>query len=319
MTDYEIGFTFYNWKIIGKSLKNGYYICECQCKHKTICEFRVDHIKNGTTKKKCNLCLEEEKGIIGKTFGKLTVIEKDSSSPPRHPYYLCKCSCNNPTLVRIRLDKLKSYVCPSCGCYTKGENWWKKDNEDDILYSSKVIHHYIGEKIGDWVIIERVKKPDWEKRTGSWWKLKCTICGEEKILKGIRITEQRVGKCSKIIGTKGEIKISKLLSEIENITYKKEYKFDDLIGENNIPLRFDFAIFENSKLKYLIEYNGIQHYKEVEYFGGEEGYKKRLYRDNKKKEYCRNNKIPLIIIPYTHYDNILKEDIILETSKFVQE
>jgi hypothetical protein len=39
-------------------------------------------------------------------------------------------------------------------------------------------------------------------------------------------------------------------------------------------LKFDFAVFEENKLSYLIEYNGIQHYEIIDYFGGKENFKK---------------------------------------------
>jgi hypothetical protein len=46
-----------------------------------------------------------------------------------------------------------------------------------------------------------------------------------------------------------------------NINYKKEYIFSDLVGKNNTPLRFDFGIYsEHQELLFLIEYQGRQHY-----------------------------------------------------------
>jgi hypothetical protein len=41
----------------------------------------------------------------------------------------------------------------------------------------------------------------------------------------------------------GEQRIEEILCE-NNIQYKKEYIFSDLLSENNKPLRFDFAIFD---------------------------------------------------------------------------
>ena len=34
-------------------------------------------------------------------------------------------------------------------------------------------------------------------------------------------------------------------------------------------------------------------------------------------EWCKENNIPLIRIPYTHYDDIIIDDLKLETSKFI--
>ena len=45
-----------------------------------------------------------------------------------------------------------------------------------------------------------------------------------------------------------------------------------------------------------IEYQGLQHYKPVEYFGGEEAFKKNIERDNRKKELCILNNCKLIYV-----------------------
>lgn len=47
-------------------------------------------------------------------------------------------------------------------------------------------------------------------------------------------------------------------------------------------------------IKTAIEYQGIQHFKEVEYFGGEEHYKKQKENDEQKKKLCDDNNIKLI-------------------------
>ena len=39
-------------------------------------------------------------------------------------------------------------------------------------------------------------------------------------------------------------------------------------------------------------------------------------RDEMKNEYCRSHRIPLIRIPYTQYENLCLEDILLDTTKF---
>ena len=68
---------------------------------------------------------------------------------------------------------------------------------------------------------------------------------------------------------------------------------------------FDFGILNNSSILLLIEYDGIQHYKSIEYFGGMESLKSQQRRDKIKNEYCNENKIPLLRIPYWNYDNIV--------------
>ncbi|MFJ7665281.1 endonuclease domain-containing protein [Lysinibacillus sp. NPDC097162] len=53
-----------------------------------------------------------------------------------------------------------------------------------------------------------------------------------------------------------------------------------------------------------IEYDGEQHFKSVEIFGGEIGLAETQSRDRIKNKYCADNGIPLIRIPYWDYENI---------------
>lgn len=82
--------------------------------------------------------------------------------------------------------------------------------------------------------------------------------------------------------------ISTLLTKA-NIVYEKEKTL------NNSKQRFDFYI-EKSNIKIAIEYNGIQHYKETKYFSTPLATQQE--RDAKKAQYCKDNNIELIIIPY---------------------
>ena len=67
------------------------------------------------------------------------------------------------------------------------------------------------------------------------------------------------------------------------------------------------------KFNVLIEYNGIQHYEPVEYFGGERQFKIQQEHDKRKRKYAEDNKINLIEISYLDIDNI---EIILESQLF---
>ena len=62
------------------------------------------------------------------------------------------------------------------------------------------------------------------------------------------------------------------------------------------------------QLSYLIEYNGIQHYEPIEYFGGIDGFQKQQKYDLQKKEYCLFKNIPLIVIDYK---TKITEDIVI--------
>lgn len=112
----------------------------------------------------------------------------------------------------------------------------------------------------------------------------------------------RGARCPKCMQTsRGEERISRYLDSV-NITYKSQFKLDDC--RNQKPLPFDFAIFKGTHLIGLIEYQGEQHYRVVPHFKGELGFQKRRHNDKIKKDFCNNNNIPLLEIPYWSYDSI---------------
>lgn len=105
-------------------------------------------------------------------------------------------------------------------------------------------------------------------------------------------------KCPYCNISKGEERIEQFLL-VKNIKYQREYIFRDC--KNKEALRFDFYL---SKYNSVIEYQGIQHYKSIEYMGGKTRYDKQLKNDNIKRNYCKEKRIKLFEIPYTEFDNI---------------
>ena len=98
--------------------------------------------------------------------------------------------------------------------------------------------------------------------------------------------------------SRAEIKIEEILQNA-GLNFKQEYSFPDLIGQGGHALRFDFAVFDdNNELEFLIQYQGIQHYKPKSVFGGMNGLHKQQYYDMEKREYCKKHGIKLILIPY---------------------
>ena len=108
--------------------------------------------------------------------------------------------------------------------------------------------------------------------------------------------------------SKGELKIKTYLTQ-NNIEYIREYKYDNC--KNKLRLPFDFYI---PKYNTCIEYDGEFDYKP---YKNEDKYIKILnthkYRDYIKTQYCMDNTIKLIRIPYWDFDNIeeiLKRELI---------
>lgn len=91
---------------------------------------------------------------------------------------------------------------------------------------------------------------------------------------------------------KGEKEIRLFLID-KNIKYKQQKRFNKCKNKKCLP--FDFYL---PKYNICIEYDGEQHYKSIEYFGGENGFLYRQINDKIKNEYCNNNNIRLIRIRY---------------------
>ncbi|MTI62267.1 MAG: DUF2726 domain-containing protein [Firmicutes bacterium] len=123
-------------------------------------------------------------------------------------------------------------------------------------------------------------------------KYKCLKCNNVGIKDMRNFYDKGCGVCEK---SKGEDRIKSYLKK-RNIDFHREFSFDNC--RDTDVLRFDFAVFKDGDLKCLIEYQGRQHFKPINFFGSEEGLKRRQKRDNIKRKYCRKNNIPLIEIKY---------------------
>lgn len=95
--------------------------------------------------------------------------------------------------------------------------------------------------------------------------------------------------------SKGETVVQSILDDF-NIAYISQFIFPDCVNiKTNYPLRFDFYLPEYNC---CIEYDGEQHYKAIDMYGGEEGLQKNQYRDAIKNAYCKQHNIQLIRIRY---------------------
>lgn len=109
----------------------------------------------------------------------------------------------------------------------------------------------------------------------------------------------------------GEIKIHEVL-ENAGLPFREEHEFPDLVGHCGVPLRFDFCVFDDcGDIDYLVEFNGMQHYKPIKKFGGQKAFNRQRENDIKKKRYCLDHNIKLVTIPYydegkISYDYIMR-------------
>lgn len=233
------------------------------------------------------------KDYTGEIHGCWEVIGRDFNpkSKSHETFWLSKClKCGNIASVRKSdLDKNPN-SCNNC----KG----------DIIRSYK-----IGDKYGYLTIVDR----GISKGNHTYVKVQCD-CGSGPF--NVRLEHlkgQNHGKtisCGCASESAGELKIRQEL-EKWNIIFKTQYR----IKEFNINSPFDFAIFDkNEKLLALIEYDGEQHFKVVDFFGGEEKFLQQKENDEKKNKWCKENNIKLVRIPCSEYDNITIKNILLAIS-----
>lgn len=123
----------------------------------------------------------------------------------------------------------------------------------------------------------------------------CPIHGDFEQLPSTHLSG---GGCPKCTQTKGEIIVSQVLDKLK-YPYTQQKKI--CLNLNNKTIIVDFYIKRNG-IEYIIEYNGKQHYEPVDYFGGEEQFKKQQLRDCLLREYCKLYNIKLLEIPYTDKD-----------------
>lgn len=108
--------------------------------------------------------------------------------------------------------------------------------------------------------------------------------------------------------SKGEKLVARILDQF-GILYKTETIHSDLKYKGF--LRFDFEINRNGR-KFVIEVDGIQHERPIDFFGGLDAFEIRKKCDQIKNEYCSKNNIMMIRIKhdqlnYNHiHDKIAK-------------
>jgi len=116
-----------------------------------------------------------------------------------------------------------------------------------------------------------------------------------------------------------------LLKNENNVRWKSEFQLFKLINSYYEDAIYQFRddwinpqsidIFIPSK-KIAIEYQGIQHYEAIEFFGGEKGLKNNKKRDREKGKKCKKNNIRLI---QWKYDEPINDFILINKLKSISE
>ncbi|OMC96223.1 hypothetical protein BJP49_11005 [Paenibacillus odorifer] len=106
--------------------------------------------------------------------------------------------------------------------------------------------------------------------------------------------------------SKGEQAIQRQLEKF-GLVYEAQKSFDGLVGVKGNSLLFDFAVLHEGEIACLIEYDGEQHFRPVNFSGenmvlAHERFGWLKEHDRKKDEWCAQAGIPLIRICYWDFD-----------------
>lgn len=128
-------------------------------------------------------------------------------------------------------------------------------------------------------------------------KIMCKTHGHIFYQSGESHKIQKAG-CPKCRLSQGEMEIENFLIK-NNIKYKQQKLFEEC--KNIKHLKFDFYLYNDN---ICIEYDGRQHFHSIEFFGGQKHLEEYQLNDNIKTDYCIQNNIKLIRIPYTKIKKI---------------
>ena len=260
--------------------------CRCDCGNET--DVEAYKLKTGATKS-CGCKLHEPNvnriDLTGKRFGRLVVTEMDWAKSGTRCY--CKCDCGNELWVAY--SSLQQGITKSCGCY-------KRDHAGEHSRTDLTGRH-----IGFLTAVERIPIP------GGHTKYRCVCdCGNETVVDGPNWLSGSVCSCGcQRFKSKGERFIESVLTE-NHIEFDPQHRFDDCKYKRELP--FDFFLPDYNV---CIEYQGIQHYQPVDWFCDDtDTFEDRQLRDQIKREYCKDNGISLIEIPYFYNKAKIKNTII---------
>ena len=92
----------------------------------------------------------------------------------------------------------------------------------------------------------------------------------------------------------GHIRVTKCLDKLK-IKYEEEKTFSDLKYKSYLKFDIYFKLF---KQKFAIEYDGAQHSKTIDVWGGNKSLLKNKHRDTIKNSYCKKRRIHLLRISH---------------------
>lgn len=284
--------------------KNSCIVWKCKCDCGRQVEVNTTDLRTGR-KKSCG-CLEKinqqnfgnrtriknSKDRTNVKYGRLIALSPTKKRKGTNIIWHCRCDCGKQIDVA---GNLLGKAVFSCGCLRK---------EIAKEKSEKRIIDLTNKQFGNLKVLSYIKI---DNKPGSHWLCQCK-CGNQIVASANNLKSGKTHSCGcQSFKSKGEEKIAKILTE-NHIKFEREKIFQDCCY-NKLPARFDFFV-DN---KYIIEYDGEQHFKDGFFGTAQENQKKDAF----KNQYCAKNHIPIIRISYIYFDKIELKDLLLTSSKFI--
>lgn len=216
------------------------------------------------------------------TESRISLIDvyKGQNTKIKHKCNVCGYEWN--VLPRHLIERKNHSECPNCANILKKTTSQYKNEVEKLNSNIVVVGEYVNNKTN---VLH-----------------KCKLCNYtwESTPHNILNGKTSCPHCKKSHGERF------IINYLDNhrIKYFAQYKFDNC--KNQRPLPFDFYLPDYN---ICIEYDGIGHYQPTRWNGCNNDkcnmvYQNTINNDNIKNEYCNNEHIKLIRIPYWEFDNI---------------
>lgn len=223
--------------------------------------------------------------LIGQKIHKWAVLDIKiiDGSGRNRPYAVCECECG--TVKPVWVINLINDRSKDCGCGRKS-----------MLRETRT-KNLVGQRFGKLMVVELLEESD--KFNRRLYRCKCD-CRNEIITSSICLIGKHTSSCGCLVSYWNTY-INNFLTE-NKIPHETEYP----VTIDGSRYRFDFYL---PQYNLFIEYDGQQHYEAMRFYGGDKErneieLRKTQKRDEIKNQYCKENNINLLRIPYWETKNI---------------
>ena len=192
----------------------------------------------------------------------------------------CKCDCGQNCVIMG--SHLTTGHSTSCGCQQISK--LKPRKATDLS----------GKKFGMLTVKYRVENRMIGNNSRVVYHCQCE-CGRETDVLALLLTGGLVKSCGCLLISHAERNMIEWFDE-KNIKYDFQYSKFGLRGVGGGLLFFDFVVWRDNTVLFLVELDGSQHYSAIDHFGGIKKYEQFKANDKIKDDWANEHHIPLVRI-----------------------